>query len=127
NGDETIDRLTVAGRSGFLPFDVAAMDVVMSAGPFPDPPAAIRSKNGKIYLHWRFHRDDRACGTFGVDPYILGTPPEDTILGDTSEVAKGSAHPETGVPGTAGKGGRPAAAGGGPGAPPRGARGGGGP
>src|SRR5262249_41728364 len=54
-----------------------------------DPPQAIKSGNGKIYLHWRFHRDDRACGTFGVDPYILGTPPEDTINGDTSEIPKG--------------------------------------
>ena len=57
-------------------FDVAAIDVVMVAGPYPDPPAAIRSQNGKIYLHWSFHRDNRECMTAGVDPYILGeTPP----------------------------------------------------
>src|SRR5262249_21468422 len=108
NTEGTMDKLTMVRPSGFLPFDVAAMDVVMSAGPYPDPPGAIKSANGKIYLHWRFHRDDRACGTFGVDPYILGTPPQDTINGDTSEIAKGSAHPETGVPGTAGMAGLPA-------------------
>jgi len=96
NGDGTLDKLTIVRPSGYLPFDVAAMDVVMSAGPFPDPPAAIKSANGKIYLHWRFHRDDRACGTFGVDPYILGSPPADTINGDVSEVPRGSAHPESG-------------------------------
>jgi TonB family protein len=94
NGDGTVDKLTIARPSGFLPFDVAAMDVVMSAGPYPDPPSAIKSSNGKIYLHWRFHRDDRACGTFGVDPYILGNPPEDTINGDTSEIPRSAAHPE---------------------------------
>src|SRR5205823_5493518 len=61
------------------PFDVAAIDSVMSAAPFPRPPQAIRSANGKVYLDWQFHRDDRACGTFGVDPHILTTP------GDNSE------------------------------------------
>jgi TonB family protein len=106
NGDGTIDKLTIVRPSGFLPFDVAAMDVVMSAGPYPDPPQAIKSANGKIYLHWRFHRDDRACGTFGVDPYVLGTPPEDTINGDTSEIPKSAAHPE-GIGQGAGVGGIP--------------------
>jgi TonB family protein len=105
NGDGTIDKLTVARPSGYLPFDVAAMDVVMSAGPYPDPPAGIKSGNGKIYLHWRFHRDDRACGTFGVDPYILGTPPEDTVHGDMSEVPKSAVHPEGPMAGSGGLGG----------------------
>src|SRR5262249_10356092 len=51
-------------------------------------------------------RDDRACGTFGVDPYVLGTPPEDTINGDTSEIPKTATHPE-GVGQGAGVGGIP--------------------
>jgi TonB family protein len=76
NGDGTVDKVTVARPSGYLPFDVAAMDVVLSAGPYPDPPGEIKSANGKIYLHWRFHRDARQCATFGVDPYILTTPPK---------------------------------------------------
>src|SRR6185312_6231126 len=46
-------------------------DVVYSAGPYPDPPRAIRSGNGKVYLHWHFYRDDRQCGPAGADPYIL--------------------------------------------------------
>ena len=80
DAEGTVEKVTVARASGTLFFDVAAIDVVMSAGPYPDPPAAIRSKNGKIYLHWRFHRDNRECMTAGVDPYILGeTPPDGEV------------------------------------------------
>ena len=35
------------------------------AGPYPDPPREIRSANGKIYVHWRFYRDERQCATVG--------------------------------------------------------------
>jgi hypothetical protein len=67
-----------------LPFDVAAIDSVMSAGPFPSPPQAIKSANGKVYVDWQFHRDERACGTFGADPHILTTV-EENHEHDTSE------------------------------------------
>jgi len=70
--------------SGLLAFDVAAIDSVMSAAPFPPPPSVIKSANGKVYLDWQFHRDERACGTFGVDPHILTTVAENTEH-DTSE------------------------------------------
>ena len=70
--------------SGLLAFDVAAIDSVMSAAPFPAPPQAIKSANGKVYLDWQFHRDERACGTFGVDPHILTTVAENSEH-DTSE------------------------------------------
>ncbi|MES1208380.1 MAG: TonB C-terminal domain-containing protein, partial [Pseudomonadota bacterium] len=71
NGDGTIDRIGVARSSGLLEYDVAAVDVAYTAGPYPDPPRAIRSSNGKIYLHWRFYRDERQCATSGAEPYIL--------------------------------------------------------
>ena len=47
------------------------IDVAYSAGPYPDPPREIRSTNGKIYVHWRFYRDERQCATSGVDYFIL--------------------------------------------------------
>ena len=53
--------------SGLLEYDVAAVDVAYSAGPYPDPPREIRSANGKIYVHWHFYRDERQCATSGVD------------------------------------------------------------
>lgn len=84
NGDGTVDKVGIVRSSGLLAFDTAAIDSVMSAAPFPTPPRVIRSANGKVYMDWQFHRDDRACGTFGVDPYILTTPGT-SIHHDTSE------------------------------------------
>jgi len=75
NGDGTIDKVTVVRGSGLLEYDVAAIDVAYSAGPYPDPPREIRSANGKIYVHWRFYRDERQCATSGVDYFILNNPP----------------------------------------------------
>jgi TonB family protein len=77
-GDGTVDKVTVIKSSGVLPYDVAAIDTVYNAGPYAEPPAAIRSRNGKIYVHWSFHRDERQCATSGVDYYILDTPPVDS-------------------------------------------------
>jgi TonB family protein len=77
NGDGTVDKVTMVKSSGYLPYDVAAIDIVYSAGPYPDPPRAIRSKNGKIYIHWRFYRDERQCATSGVDYFILDNAPAD--------------------------------------------------
>ncbi len=71
NGDGTVDRIGVVKSSGLLEYDVAAVDVAYTAGPFPDPPREIRSANGKIYVHWHFFRDERQCATSGADPYIL--------------------------------------------------------
>ena len=75
NRDGTVDKVTVVRASGYLPFDAAAIDVAFNAGPYPDPPRAIRSANGKIYVHWQFHRDERQCATSGVDYFILDNPP----------------------------------------------------
>jgi TonB family protein len=83
-GDGSVERVGIVRTSGQLAFDVAAIDSVMSAAPFPAPPQAIKSANGKVYLDWQFHRDERACGTFGVDPHILTTVDE-SVPHDTSE------------------------------------------
>jgi TonB family protein len=83
-GDGSVERVGIVRSSGLLAFDVAAIDSVMSAAPFPAPPSVIKSANGKVYLDWQFHRDERACGTFGVDPHILTTP-GDNREHDTSE------------------------------------------
>ena len=85
NGDGTVHKVTVIRPSGVLQYDVAAIDVVYTAAPFPDPPRAIRSKNGKIYVHWSFHRDERQCATSGVDYFILDNPPPDSDTGGDGE------------------------------------------
>ena len=69
--DGRVRKATVVHPSGLITFDVAALDAVLSSAPFSRTPRAIRSKDGDVYMHWRFHRDQRQCGTFGVSPYIL--------------------------------------------------------
>jgi hypothetical protein len=71
NSDGTIDKVTTVHYSGKIAFDAAAREVVWSTGPYPNPPKEIISGNGKVYIHWAFHRDERACGTFGAQPFIL--------------------------------------------------------
>src|SRR5262249_43680988 len=71
NSDGTLDKATIVKPSGILTFDVAAIDTVQNAGPFESPPDSIRSGNGKIYLHWTFHRDERQCSPYFADPFIL--------------------------------------------------------
>ena len=88
--DGKIKKATIVKPSGLLTFDAAALSTVFTATPFPRSPRAIRSGDGNVYLHWRFHRNQRQCGTFGVDPYILDKPPVGPIDGDLSEVAMGA-------------------------------------
>lgn len=108
-GDGSVDRVGIVRSSGLLAFDVAAIDSVMSAAPFPPPPQVIKSANGKVYLDWQFHRDERACGTFGVDPHILTTVGDNTEH-DTSETGaqwkamERQAHAQAGRPGGNGAG-----------------------
>ena len=71
NADGTVDKVTIVRASGYLPYDTAAIDVAFSAGPYPEPPRQIRSANGKVYVHWNFHRDGRQCSPAYVDYYIL--------------------------------------------------------
>ena len=76
NPDGSIHKTTIVRPSTQLPFDVAALDVVYTSGPFEPTPPEIRSPDGKIYMHWNFHRDWRQCGTFGAHPFILSTAPK---------------------------------------------------
>jgi TonB family protein len=77
NPDGSVHKVTIAKTSGKTEFDVAAVDVVLSAAPYEPTPEAIRSVNGKIYLRWGFYRNWRQCGTFNVEPYILTEVPDE--------------------------------------------------
>jgi TonB family protein len=84
-GDGSLDQVGIVRSSGVPGFDAAAIEAVRSAAPYPPPPEVIKSADGQVYLDWQFHRDERGCGTFGVDPYILSSagPP---LEHDTREV-----------------------------------------
>ena len=77
NPDGTVHKVTIAHTSGKTEFDVAAVDTVITAGPYEATPEAIRSVDGRIYLRWGFYRNWRQCGTFNAEPYILSEVPDD--------------------------------------------------
>ncbi|MCX5742855.1 MAG: hypothetical protein NT062_10200 [Proteobacteria bacterium] len=81
NPDGTLHKVTIAKTSGKTEFDVAAVDTVISSGPYEETPEAIRSVDGRIYLRWGFYRNWRQCGTFNVEPYILTSVPEGNDVG----------------------------------------------
>jgi TonB family protein len=81
NPDGTVHKVTIAKTSGKTEFDVAAVDTVISAGPYEPTPEAIRSVDGRIYLRWGFYRNWKQCGTFNVEPYILTEVPDDGGVG----------------------------------------------
>ena len=72
--DGRLHRLGVARTSGNMAFDVAALNSVRRAAPFGGAPDAIVSGDGNVYVRWRFHRDENACGTWNAEPYIIPTP-----------------------------------------------------
>jgi TonB family protein len=90
NGDGTIDSVKVVHHSGNASFDAAAREIIYAAGPYPEPPPEIRSGNGKIYVHWAFHRDERACGTFGAQPFILDNAGNGDVPNPHAEIAIGA-------------------------------------
>jgi TolA protein len=89
DGDGKVNKISMVRTSGNTGFDAAAISSVYSAEPFPTPPAAILSGNGKVYIHWKFHRNGDACGTPGVTYFIL----------DNGEKKKESKEPRAGTAG----------------------------
>jgi len=70
-----IEQMGVVKTSGQTDFDIGALDSVERASPFGAPPAEILSPDGRIYIHWLFHRDILACTTMNVYPFMLAPPP----------------------------------------------------
>ena len=94
NPDGSVHKVTIAKTSGKTEFDVAAVDTVISAGPYEATPEAIRSVDGRIYLRWGFYRNWRQCGTFNVEPYILTEVPDDSGQGvlDDGQMVENVGH-----------------------------------
>ncbi len=68
-------KMGIVKTSGMTAFDIAALDAVQRASPFGSAPSAILSPDGRVYLHWEFHRDEVfACSTMNARPFILNVP-----------------------------------------------------
>jgi TonB family protein len=73
--DGHLVRMGVVKTSGVTAFDIAALDSVQRASPFGPAPTAIVSPDGRVYLHWEFHRDEvYACSTMNARPFMLNVP-----------------------------------------------------
>jgi TonB family protein len=74
NNDGSLHQVGVVRTSGFTPFDYGAWNAVTKAAPFPQPPKRILSGDGRVYMRWDFYNNERQCGTFNAEPYILPNP-----------------------------------------------------
>ena len=73
--DGHIVKMGIVKPSGVTAFDIAALDAVQRASPFGPAPTAIVSPDGRVYLHWEFHRDEVfACSTMNARPFMLNVP-----------------------------------------------------
>ena len=71
-----IVELLVVKPSGQAEFDALAVGATRRVAPFGEAPPAIRSADGKVYVHWEFHRDEVfACSTMHSRPFLLSGPP----------------------------------------------------
>lgn len=87
--DGTVERVRVVRPSGNWEFDAGAVDALYKASPFPRPPRAIWSWNKRVYTKWGFFRNNRKCGVFNAEPYILEKPKKRrtiAALGSTNQL-----------------------------------------
>ncbi len=66
-----IEQTNIIRSSGETLFDAETVLVTRGIGRHPNPPDEIVSKDGRVYVHWNFWRDNRQCGTFGAAIYLL--------------------------------------------------------
>lgn len=69
-----ISEIRVIRSSGIAVFDAGAVDSIYRSSPFPPPPKSVLSWNNRVYMRWGFYRNQRKCGVFNVEPYILRAP-----------------------------------------------------
>lgn len=69
-----ISEVRVVRPSGNMVFDAAAVDSLYRAAPYPTPPMQILSWNRRFYVRWGFYRNNRKCGMFNAEPFILRAP-----------------------------------------------------
>lgn len=98
--DGRLVKMGVVKTSGVTTFDIAALDAVDRAQPFGPAPGEIVSSDGRVYLHWEFHRDEVfACSTAGAQPFLLpAATPEEPGPGPGRPTGPSLPNREHGVP-----------------------------
>ncbi|MCB9661789.1 MAG: TonB C-terminal domain-containing protein [Sandaracinaceae bacterium] len=71
NRDGSVHRVGVVRSSGLSMFDYGAYNAVMRGQPYPVAPDAILSGDGRVYMHWDFHREQPYCHQSHARPYLL--------------------------------------------------------
>ncbi len=69
--DGELESVNIVRSSGQLRFDAQALSIAHSIGPHPNAPPELVSPNGRVYVHWNFWRDQRQCGVFGANVFIV--------------------------------------------------------
>jgi TonB family protein len=75
-----VARLGVTTPSGNDTFDAGVLQAVRRAAPFGAPPPEIVSPDGKVYVHWVFHRNEQTCSTFNARPFLLRPDPGSAVV-----------------------------------------------
>jgi hypothetical protein len=85
-------RRGITKPSGVTAFDVAALKSIDQAAPFGKPPDIIASPDGRVYLHWEFHRDPYyACTSRFARPFLLKATAKPEPI--TPKITPGQAPP----------------------------------
>lgn len=70
-----LQQATAVRASGVPEFDELVINALEKTAPFSRAATEIRSSDGKVYIHWVFHRrPDYACSTYFSRPYLLSFP-----------------------------------------------------
>jgi hypothetical protein len=69
--DGHLVRRGVLRSSGLTAFDISALRAIDLAAPFGAAPSATLSPDGNVYVQWQLRRDQLACSTLHVRPYLL--------------------------------------------------------
>jgi TonB family protein len=66
-----VTKVRLVKTSGVSQYDAEAVRTARSSGPEQPTPRQMRSPDGNAYVHWSFWRDQRQCGAFGANVYVL--------------------------------------------------------
>lgn len=75
--DGALLRTGIVKRSTSVTFDAGVLESIRRAGHFGASSHAMRSTDGRVYLHWTFYRDEYyACSPYFARPYHRNARPE---------------------------------------------------